>query len=77
MVKMLGKQPQSPLWQQNQRKRLLRQKKYVLYVASLALSIYCSYYVGLFTCIFVLLLFIGYNFVNWDDLGGFWSRLFG
>ena len=56
--------------------RLLRQKKYVLYVASLALSIYCSYYVGLFTCIFVLLLFIGYNFVNWDDLGGFWSRLF-
>ncbi len=56
--------------------RLLRQKKYVLYVASLALSIYCSYYVGLFTCIFVLLLFIGYSFVNWDDLGGFWSRLF-
>lgn len=55
--------------------RLLRDGNYVLYTAILALSILCSYYVGLFTCIFILLLFICYNICSWDDLGGFGSRL--
>ncbi len=54
---------------------LLRNRRFVLYVTTLALSVFCSYYIGLFTCIFVLLLFIGYHIVYWDDLAGFWTRL--
>ncbi len=53
---------------------LLRDRRYVLYVVSLSLSVFCSYYIGLFTCLFVLLLFIGWHIVNWDDLAGFWTR---
>ena len=55
--------------------QLLERKKYVLYLASLALSVICSYYIGLFVCYFVFLLFLCYNFVNWDDFAGFRSRL--
>ena len=40
---------------------LLRDKKFVLYSLTLFLSIYANYYVGFFTCIFVLLLFICYE----------------
>ena len=54
---------------------LLRDRRYVLYVVSLALSVYCSYYIGMFVCIWVVLLFIGWHVVNWDDLAGFWTRL--
>ena len=54
---------------------LLRDGRWSLYTFSLFLSIFCNYYIGLFTCIFVLLLFIGWHLVNWDDLGGFGMRL--
>ena len=54
---------------------LLRDRRYVLYTVSLALSVYCSYYIGLFICIWVVLLFIGWHVVNWDDMAGFWTRL--
>ena len=54
---------------------LLRDRRYVLYVVSLAFSVYCSYYIGLFSCIWVVLLFIGWHVVNWDDMAGFWTRL--
>ena len=40
---------------------LLRDKKFILYVVSLFLSVVVNYYVGFFTCIFVLLLFICYQ----------------
>lgn len=40
---------------------LLRDKKFVLYTLTLFLSIFSNYYIGLFTCIFVLLLFICYQ----------------
>ncbi len=53
---------------------LLRDRRYVLYVVSLALSVYCSYYIGLFICIWVVLVFIGWHVVNWDDMAGFWTR---
>ena len=53
---------------------LLRDRRYVLYTVSLALSVYCSYYIGLFVCIWVLLMFIGWHVVNWDDMAGFWTR---
>lgn len=55
--------------------KLLKERKFILYVAALALAVMCSYYIGLFICFFVVLLFIWYNVVFWDDLGGFWSRL--
>lgn len=54
---------------------LLRDRKFILYVVSLALAVMSSYYIGLFVCIFMVLLFIGYNFVYWDDFAGFRSRL--
>ena len=40
---------------------LLRDKKFLLYTVTLALSIFSNYYIGFFTCIFVLLLFICYQ----------------
>ena len=54
---------------------LLRDRRYVLYVVSLALAVYCSYYIGLFICIWVVLVFIGWHVVNWDDMAGLWTRL--
>lgn len=47
---------------------LLRDAKFILYTSMLALSILCSYYVGLFTCIFVLLVYLCYEICvdrNW------------
>ena len=52
---------------------LLKEKKYILYTVSLFFSITISYYIGLFTCIFVLLISIGYEICHWK---GF-KRLFG
>ena len=40
---------------------LLRDKKFVLYTVTLFLSVWSNYYVGFFSCIFVLLLFICYQ----------------
>ncbi len=40
---------------------LLRDKKFVLYTVTLCLSVMTNYYIGFFTCIFVLLLFICYQ----------------
>ena len=54
---------------------LLRDRRCILYITSLTLAIFCSYYIGFFVCLFVLLLFIGYHIVEWDDLGGFGARL--
>lgn len=50
---------------------LLRDGKFILYTSMLALSIFCSYYVGLFTCIFVLLIYLCYEICtdkNWAFL---------
>ena len=41
--------------------RLLRDKKPLLYTATLFLSIFSNYYIGFFTCIFVFLLFFAYE----------------
>ena len=48
---------------------LLRDKKFVLYTVTLFLSIYANYYIGLFTCIFVLLLFICYEICRFRGIG--------
>ncbi len=47
---------------------LLKDKKFVLYTVTLFLSVFSNYYIGLFTCIFVMLAFICYEICRW---GGF------
>lgn len=50
---------------------LLRDGKFKLYIITLALSILANYYIGLFTCVFVLLVSVGYCIVEykgWKDL---------
>ncbi len=49
--------------------QLLRDKKFILYTVTLFLSIYSNYYIGLFTCIFVLLLFICYEICRFRGFG--------
>ena len=44
---------------------LLKDKKFVLYTVTLFLSVAVNYYIGLFICIFVLLLFICYQICRW------------
>ena len=51
---------------------LLRDKKVILYTLTLFLSVFSNYYIGFFTCIFVLLLFICYEICRWQGL----KRLF-
>lgn len=43
---------------------LLREGRFKLYIVTLALSILSNYYIGLFTCIFVFLVCIGYSIVE-------------
>ena len=49
--------------------QLLRDKKFLLYTFTLALSLMANYYIGFFTCIFVLLLFICYQICRCRSLG--------
>lgn len=51
---------------------LLKEKKFFLYTVTLFLSVYANYYIGLFTCIFVFLLFWVYEICRW----GGWKKLF-
>ena len=50
---------------------LLRDKKVVLYTVSLFLSVAINYYIGFFTCIFVLLVFICYQICRWQSFRRF------
>ncbi len=52
--------------------QLLREGKFLLYTLTLFLSIYANYYIGLFTCIFVFLLFFVYQICRW----GGWKKFF-
>ena len=47
---------------------LLREGKFKLYIAALALSVLANYYIGFFTCIFVLLVSIGYSIVEFKSV---------
>lgn len=55
--------------------KLLTENKFRLYVITLALSLLANYYIGLFTCIFVLLIFIAYNIVKWENVKTFFTKL--
>ena len=54
---------------------LLRDKKFILYTLTLFLSIYSNYYIGFFTCIFVLLLFFIYEICRWQGFKRFFLDL--
>ncbi len=50
---------------------LVRDKKFVLYTVTLFLSVFLNYYIGLFTCVFVLLLFFCLEICRWRGFGRF------
>ena len=50
---------------------LLRDKKFVLYTVTLFLSVFSNYYIGLFTCIFVALIFLCYQICRWGGIKQF------
>ncbi len=50
---------------------LLRDKKFVLYTVILFFSVASNYYIGFFTCIFVLLLFLCYEICRFKSLKDF------
>ena len=51
--------------------KLLRDKKPLLYTVTLFFSIFSNYYIGFFTCIFILLLFFAYEISRWRGFGRF------
>ena len=51
--------------------KLLRDKKPLLYTLTLFFSIFSNYYIGFFTCIFILLLFFIYEISRWRGFGRF------
>lgn len=53
--------------------KLLAERKFLLYTLSLFFSVFINYYVGLFTCIFIFLLFFVYELCRW----GGWKKFFG
>ena len=53
--------------------QLLQKKQFALYTISLFFSVFTNYYIGLFTCIFVFLLFFAYQICRW----GGWKKFFG
>lgn len=53
---------------------LLREGKFRLYVCALALSLWCNYYLAYFSCIFVLLCFIGFCICCPNGFKGFCRR---
>ncbi len=55
--------------------QLLREKRCLLYTVTLWLSIWANYYIGLFTCIFVFLLFFVYQICRWGGWGKFFRDL--
>lgn len=55
--------------------KLLTENRFRLFTVTLALSLLTNYYIGLFTCIFVLLVFIAYSIVKWEGFKKFFKKL--
>ena len=55
--------------------KLLKERKFILYTISLALSIAINYYIGFFTCIFTLLVFICFEICRWKGFKRFITDL--
>jgi len=54
---------------------LLKERKFILYTFTLFLSVFSNYYIGFFTCIFVLLVFICYEICRWKGFVRFFCDL--
>ena len=54
---------------------LLKERRFILYTITLFLSIAANYYIGLFTCIFVLLCFFCYEICRWNGFKKFFIDL--
>jgi uncharacterized membrane protein YfhO len=54
---------------------LLKSRKFVLYTVTLFLSVLSNYYIGLFTCIFVFLVFVCYEICRWQGFHKFFADL--
>ena len=55
--------------------KLLTENNFRLYTITLAVSLLGNYYIGLFSCIFVLLIFIAYSIVKWEGFKNFFIKL--
>ena len=55
--------------------KLLTEGNFRLYTITLAISLIGNYYIGFFTCIFVLLIFIAYSIVKWEGFKPFFTKL--
>ena len=55
--------------------KLLTERKFILYTLALFLSVFSNYYIGFFTCIFVLLSFICYEICKWSGFRKFFTDL--
>ena len=55
---------------------LLKDNKFVLYTLTLFLSVFSNYYIGLFTCVFVALIFVCYQICRFKDIKTFINDLF-
>lgn len=53
---------------------LLRDGKFRLYIAALALSLWCNYYLSFFCCIFIFFCFLGYCVCCWNGFRNFLRR---
>ena len=56
--------------------KLLRDRKPVLYTLTLFFSVFSNYYIGFFTCIFILLLFFVYEICRWQGFRRFFADFF-
>ena len=56
--------------------KLLRDKKPLLYTVTLFFSIFSNYYVGFFTCIFILLLFFVFEICRWRGFKALFADFF-
>ncbi len=54
---------------------VLREGKFKLYVITLAVSLLANYYIGFFTCIFMLLFYIGYCVCKWSGFKNFFISI--
>lgn len=55
--------------------QLLREHKYLPYLLALAATLIVNYYIAIFICTFVLLLFVCYMFCNWQGRRAFFLSL--
>lgn len=55
--------------------KLLTENRFRLFTVSLALSLIMNYYIGLFVCFFVLMIFIGYSIVYWSGVKNLFINL--